>query len=229
MSRYNVKRTVVFDQAEVSCCLCKKVCKGQRSLNSHFTQMHTGVKDTSHRGKPKGAKAWNKGLTITDPRVAKGVETYFRRLAAGEISPAFKGRKHSGETRNKISLSQAGNNRGGRCKWFEVNGIKVQGTWERDFAIKLSEFGIKWQKVKSFTEQYVDDQGVTRRYTPDFYLEDFDIFIELKGYWWGNDKRKMEIILSSTKSKIIVIEKDEYKRFIQGELVWSFQRQIENL
>ena len=80
--------------------------------------------------------------------------------------------------------------------------------------------GIKWQKVKSFTEEYVDDQGVMRRYTPDFYLEDFDVYIELKGYWWGNDKRKMEIVLSSTKSKIVVIEKEQFDKVLDGELVW---------
>ena len=220
MSRYNVKRTIVLDQSEVSCRICKKVYKGQKSLNSHFTQMHMGEKDTSHRGKPKGSKAWNRGLTIDDPRIAKGAETYSRRLNDGEIEAAFKGKKHSAETRNKISLSQAGNNRGGRCKWYEVGDSKVQGTWERDFALRLSELGIKWQKVKSFTEEYFDDQGITRRYTPDFYLEDFDTYIELKGYWWGNDKRKMEIVLSATKSKIVVIEKEAYERFMQGELVW---------
>ena len=58
------------------------------------------------------------------------------------------------------------------------------------------------------------------RYTPDFYLEEFNTYIELKGFWWGNDKRKMEIVLSNTKSKIVVVEKEQFDKFMQGELVW---------
>ena len=220
MSRYNQKRTLVFDKSEVSCCICRKVCKGLRSLNSHVTQMHSGEKQTSHRGRPKGGNAWNSGLTKSDPRISKGSTTYSDRVKRGEIIPGFKGKKHTDETRNSISLSLAGNNQGGRCKWYIVGNEKVQGTWERDFAIKLTELGIKWQKVKSFTEEYIDDKGQIRRYTPDFYLEEYNTYIELKGFWWGNDKRKMEIVLSNTKSKIVVVEKEQFDKFMQGELVW---------
>lgn len=57
------KRTLNIDRTPSECTTCGKICQGPRSLKSHITQMHSGPKVTTHRGKPKGTSAWNKGLT----------------------------------------------------------------------------------------------------------------------------------------------------------------------
>lgn len=63
--------------------------------------------------------------------------------------------------------------------------------------------------------------GKVRSYTPDFYLPKENIYLEIKGYWWGDDKRKMEIVVETYKdTKFVIIEKEEYKKILQGELVW---------
>ena len=101
------------------------------------------------------------------------------------------------------------NNKGGRSKWYEVAGQKVQGTWERNIALKFEELGIEWKKLKTNkdTLEYVMD-GKMRSYTPDFYLPTFDIFLEIKGFWWGRDKQKMQIVLETHPHKrILIIEK----------------------
>lgn len=126
------------------------------------------------------------------------------------------------EARKNLSIRQSLNNSGGKCKWFEVSGQRVQGTWERNIANKFNEMGIKWIKLKTHKDilfyTYKDSE---RAYTPDFYLPDFDVYLEVKGYWWGDDRNKMDIVIKQhPDKKIIIIEKSEYKRIMQGEQVW---------
>lgn len=131
------------------------------------------------------------------------------------IIQSFKGKKHSKETKEKISKSMSLNNKGGRCKWYIVNDQNVQGTWERDLAIKLNLLGIKWQKLKvnNYKESFYYEDDIKHFYTPDFYISEFDIYLEVKGYWFGNDKRKMELVLNQNpklKKRLFIIEKEKF-------------------
>lgn len=216
MSRYSVNRIVNFDKTEVACDICSKICKGERSLKSHKTQVHSGDKDTSNRGRPKGITAWNKGLTKeTSESVKKYGESNKGRPST------FLGRTHSDEAKKKISEKLSANNKGGRCKWYDVNGTKVQGTWERDIAQKLTELNVQWLKCKgAHSLSYLMDDK-TRTYTPDFYLPAFDVYLEVKGHWWGRDKEKMVAVTQGNPDKkIVVIMKEEFKKIMDGELVW---------
>jgi hypothetical protein len=88
------------------------------------------------------------------------------------------------------------NNKGGRCKWFDVAGFRVQGTWEYRTALALEQQKIKWEKITTgHTFKYILNEKV-RHYTPDFFLEDLNLYLELKGYWWNDDKDKMIAVIS---------------------------------
>lgn len=126
------------------------------------------------------------------------------------------------EARQKLSIRQSINNSGGRCKWYEVSGQKVQGTWERDFAIELDRRQIKWYKLKIHSDiiHYILDDK-QKSYTPDFYLPDFGFYIEVKGYWWGRDKEKMKAVTSQNPNiDIRIVEKQQFKEFIHGKQIW---------
>ena len=128
----------------------------------------------------------------------------------------------SEEKRIKLSEKQSLNNTGGKCKWYTVAGQKVQGTWERNVALKFEELSIEWVKLKTHNDilKYEVD-GKIKSYTPDFYLPFYNVYLELKGYWWGNDREKMNIVLAQHKDKnILVIEETDYKKILGGELVW---------
>jgi hypothetical protein len=110
--------------------------------------------------------------------------------------------------RDKLAIRMSENNPGGRSKWFMVAGRKVQGTWERDFALYLEEHGVEWQRGQPLA--YVLD-GKERRYTPDFYLPQFDRYVEVKGYWWGDDRRKMQAVMEQHQDKnFVVIESKDF-------------------
>ena len=166
-------------------------------------------------------QGWSRGLTKeTDERVKNISETYSKNVKDGKTIPSSRGRKLSDEHKKRISIRQTLNHKGGRCKWYEVAGQKVQGTWERDIALKLNELNIKWIKLKTNKDiiEYAVN-GKIRRYTPDFFLSDYNLYLEIKGYWWGNDKEKMRIVLETCKDKKIkIIQEQEYKQILSGDL-----------
>lgn len=96
-------------------------------IGNHIWRKHTedGQKFDPNKGYQKGTrKAWNKGLTKeTDERVRKTGETYRKKLENGEIENWWLNKKHSEETKKKISESMKTAHKErrahniGECRW----------------------------------------------------------------------------------------------------------------
>lgn len=72
-------------------------------------------------------------------------------------------------------------------KRIKYNDIWMRSSWEVNFAQYCDKKNIKWQyESKTF------DLGNTT-YTPDFYLPAYDMYVEIKGYFRNNAKRKMTL------------------------------------
>lgn len=66
------------------------------------------------------------------------------------------------------------------------------GTWEKTISELLTEVGINWQREpQSFEYNYLD---TTHLYYPDFYLPDYDCFIEVKGIETEKDYIKWKVV-----------------------------------
>jgi len=203
----------VKEQTRKPCPVCGKVYS-LMGVGPHMWRAHGAGQ--SHKPTPPGSGhvAWNKGKTKkTDPRVAgngralsKGIR---KKISEGTYNPPP---VLTLEQRGAASRRMSRNNPGGRCKWYTVDGRRVQGTWERDIATKMCELGLPWSKAPgngNLSWLYEDAQGKRRRYTPDFFLPDLGIQLEIKGYWWGEDKQKMAWVLEQNpESRIKIIEKD---------------------
>lgn len=128
------------------------------------------------------------------------------KLRIAEHGPTVMGQ----DARRRLSERMSQHNPGGKSKWYEVSGKKVQGTWERNFALYCNENNIAWDRCKPW--KYVLD-GKIKSYTPDFYLPAFDLYVEIKGRWWGNDRAKMDAVIEQhPDKKILIIEKQEYSK-----------------
>lgn len=205
-------------QKKIPCEDCGKLFS-KMGIGSHRWRAHGAGRD--HKPTPPGVGhvAWNKGLTKeTDPRVAANARSVARtqrkRVAEGTFTPNIL----TASQREAAARRMSRNNPGGRCKWFKVNGQRVQGTWERDLAQRMCELGVPWARtVKDGNRSwfYRDAQGKRRWYTPDFLLPEAMVQLEVKGFWWGNDRQKMDWVLSQNpEARIKIIEKDLFERLL---------------
>lgn len=75
-----------------------------------------------------------------------------------------------------------------KIRTHEYKGVKLHGKWELRYAQYLDEKNIRWFRP---TEQFAYAfEGKQRKYTPDFYLPDEDLYVEIKGYVTSKDLAK---------------------------------------
>ena len=158
----------------------------------------------------------------TDKRVAQISETIINRCKSGEIIPSFLNRKHSKETKEKISKTMIKKYNGGFCKWYEYTNpageiFKLQGTWEVRFARVLDIIDDNWIKPKlneNYSFEWIDENSQKHYYTPDFYSPKLNKYFEVKGYYSKRDKRKMKFVFEQNKNhKIEMVFKKDLKQY----------------
>lgn len=62
---------------------------------------------------------------------------------------------------------------------------------EIEVAKILDSLNLKWKRNWKYF-LYVDEKGETRKFYPDFYIEDFDLYLEYKGWLTVNMRNKMK-------------------------------------
>jgi hypothetical protein len=178
------------------CPYCGKVYS-KLGIISHIWRNHEdGInwKNNNLGGKP----SWNHGLTKeTDARVKKGSDTFNTNLKSGAFIPFFKGKHLSIDHRNTIANTIKENVKNdnwhlsfSKSRTHEYAGKKFQGIWEVEYAKWLDANSIKWRRPTEKFEYFFD--GKKRYYTPDFYLLEDNVYIEIKGYPTDKDFAKWD-------------------------------------
>lgn len=91
--------------------------------------------------------------------------------------------------------------------------ISLQSSWELEVATLLDELNINWIRPENI--KWNDSTGKLRRYFPDFYLIDFDTYLDPKNpLCMKNDKEKIGII--SKQVKLIVGDIQLIKQYIES-------------
>ena len=176
-------------------------------------------------GHSKGHKGTNQFIKAKELGLPKLVVSEETRKKLGK---AFRGHKHSDEAKNKISKSiknaiknhpesYSSSNVNGRVKHYEYNGFKLDGSWELEVAKYLDSKNIKWEKPsKGFEYEWNNSVHI---YFPDFYLPDFDYYIEVKGYQRDRDLYKWKVV-----DKLIIIKANEIKEIRNN--VYDIYREV---
>jgi len=60
--------------------------------------------------------------------------------------------------------------------------VKLDGNWELASAKYFDSIGVKWIRNKKRFEYYNEIKNTNSTYCPDFYIEDWNTYIEVKGY-----------------------------------------------
>lgn len=173
----------------------------KNGISTHIWRTHGEGKDftANNENYIVGSRtAWNKGLTKeTDDRVRTNAENTSKTFQQQLTDGTYKGGGPMGlEARKRLSERQSLHNSGGKCKWFEVNGQMLQGTWERDCALQFEQYSVSWKKITKDPYSYTINEA-QKSYTPDLFLSELNIILEIKGFWWGDDEEKMKRVLES--------------------------------
>lgn len=198
------------------CPYCNKEITSTKSgITFHINRCKENPNRKNHpgnKGHTIGHTAWNKGMTAETNEVIKDARDKLKyKYQTGELIGAFKGKHHTQDTKNKLSLLQqekVKNNSNyikscGRAKKYNYKGVSLDGTWELLFAQYLDENNIRWERPK-IPFEYIYNE-TTHLYYPDFYLSDIKIYVEIKGYERDIDRIKWESVRNSG-YKIIIIK-----------------------
>ena len=172
----------------LTCKFCERECKNSNSLLNHQRLCAQNPERAEHPRGRLGKSPWNKGKTLHYQVGTKGKPG------------TFTGRKHKEESLVKMANSAKERYAGGwecvagRCKKFSYSSpiagdIKVDGNWELVACRYFDALGLKWRRNKE-RFSYIRPDGKDSTYQPDFFVEDWNSYVEVKGYETDLDRSK---------------------------------------
>lgn len=194
LSRLDAKRCLShaikfrWDNEEYKRKVSQSISKGRKGIK--FTVEH--IKNLSKS--LEGHKAWNKDLKI---RLNTG-RTHFKKGCKINI-----GRKRFDMRGDKNY------NYGKPFKpfWGEYNGIKMRSGWEIGYAKYLDKNNIEW----IYEPKHFKLDKTT--YTPDFYLPESNVYIEIKGYMTEKALNKLkEFVKTFPNIKLQILQQKQLRK-----------------
>lgn len=214
----------------MKCQFCDKECK-PLGLSSHelYCKINPERRDKSGANNPNYGKNGKKGgnqytvaakegrlINMSDETKAKISASAKVANAGSNLWPEERRKAHS-VLMSKVAADNPGSYTAekiiGRVPMYDIvdsfgNATKVRGKWEYNVACWMSSNGIAWtNKVQHKFLYYW--KGSMRRYFPDFYLPDFNLYVEVKGYEVERDYAKWESM-----SHLVVIDQKRYRELM---------------
>lgn len=96
-----------------------------------------------------------------------------------DFGKGFRGKTHTEESKIKIK-NKALNSNHRRLKKSVIiyNGITLDSSWEYELAKRLDYLEIKWIRPEPI--KWIDSDNIQHNYFPDFYLIEFDLYLDPK-------------------------------------------------
>lgn len=120
------------------------------------------------------------------------------------LNPSFKGRHHTEKTKTSMrDIALLSTRRRLRKNTQIYNGILMDSMWEVILAKRLDSLNVKWIRPDPLV--WFDDQTLTHHYFPDFYLTDYDIYLDPKNPFAYKVQETKIKILQKTYTNIIFL------------------------
>lgn len=210
------------------CIYCGKECKNKNSLAQHECRCKNNpnrymISNSKHKHKcniPLDKRGWSKGLTAkTDERVARATKKMKEYYLDPNHHGAFLGKKHSEETKEKIrqkALQNTTERHFGHHKIYSYKDFTFFSSYEFKVAQSLDNNNIRWVQPKRL--KYIDNKNKLHYYTADFYLPDYDIYLDPKNDFLINNENpilgykdidKIKWVMEQNNVKILVLNKNQ--------------------
>ena len=180
-------------------------CEKNPKRSEYATNTSKAISAMAGKKKESGitnqfTKAKAKGYAIESP--LKGKENL-----------AWKGRKHTVETKELMSKSAlASTHRRLRKGIVEYKGVMLDSSWELALAKRLDELNIKWERPDPIT--WTDSDGLVHNYFGDFYLPEYNLYLDPKNpKAIQAQKKKLDCLLSQHNNIIIIDSLEGCKNF----------------
>lgn len=156
----------------------------------------------------------------------KGLLENERKERGKEFSKKFKGTElgklclsHPCSEDRKVKMRELAIQRhlGGwhTSRTFDYKGIKLDSQYELDVAKELDENQIKWERPTYFI--WKDENGIEHRYYPDFYLPEYNVYLDPKNDYLINNKsvrfgitdaEKIKLVCEQNAIRIVILDKN---------------------
>ena len=99
-------------------------------------------------------------------------------------------------------------------KHYKYNGVTMDSTWEVNLAKWMDDEKIKWDRSRHrHMFWWTDDDGNKRRYYPDFYLPEYNVYLDPKNkYKMENDRIKMGRVIKENRITLLWGLLDDVKK-----------------
>ena len=105
-------------------------------------------------------------------------------------------------------------------KTFKYKGILLDSTWELELAQLLDSLDIKWLRPTPI--KWVDNNNVLHNYFPDFYLPDYDVYLDPKNpYAAVVQSAKLNCLKEQYKNIIFLTKEQISKEYLASVLALS--------
>jgi hypothetical protein len=122
-------------------------------------------------------------------------------------------KNHTEESKQKIKKAALkSNHRRLRKGMVNYNGTLLDSSWELALAIRLDELKINWIRPNPIV--WIDSNNIEHNYFPDFYLTDYNIFLDPKNpAAYQNQIEKIEILKKTFPNLRFIRSLKECKEF----------------
>ena len=118
--------------------------------------------------------------------------------------------KQSEKTKGLLSKIARDNNFGGTNsrKTFKYKGVTLESSYELTVAQEMDACSIIWTRPKRIP--WTDMNGIIHFYTPDFYLPNFDVYLDPKNdFLISKDGDKIRLVQEQNSIRVIVLNKHQ--------------------
>jgi hypothetical protein len=125
----------------------------------------------------------------------------------------FLGKNHSAEVKELIrEKALLSNHRRLRKKMIEYNGVMLDSTWELELAQRLDEQNIRWERPKPI--RWSDSEGILHNYFPDFFLPDYNLYLDPKNpHAYNVQKKKIDQLKKQLTNLVILTNIEDIRTF----------------